>query len=220
MDHREANRLLTELVSGGMDPARRGKVERHVAGCAECRAWVDTFRLFETSPCAGGEASASRHPPSRDLADFALSAPGLEPAVRQRCARHVERCSECAQEEAMARAAVSGSREVPAAQVVPMPRRRSYFRTPLRLACAASVLLLFGALAASRLLSPTPVDYRLRGGALEGEQTIEARRSIVVDFTELRSGAALTLRSGEKVVFGDGFSVRSGASLEVVVEKR
>ena len=58
------------------------------------------------------------------------------------------------------------------------------------------------------------IDRRLTASTFTGTDTLEACRSITAeDGYEVQGD--LTLRAGERVVFGDGFSVRSGGKLTV-----
>jgi len=53
--------LLNEYVDGTIGPAERGDVDRHLAGCGECRALVDDLQAIR----AGAAALDPRDPPVR-----------------------------------------------------------------------------------------------------------------------------------------------------------
>jgi anti-sigma factor RsiW len=74
MSCHEIEPLLDEFVDGELDPERRRRVERHIAGCSECHRIVNELRVL-------GDA-ASKLP--RGIA------PGhdLFPGIRERIARH------------------------------------------------------------------------------------------------------------------------------------
>jgi anti-sigma factor RsiW len=40
--------LVTEYLDGAMDPARRARFERHLAGCHGCTAYLEQFRITLT----------------------------------------------------------------------------------------------------------------------------------------------------------------------------
>ena len=88
------------------------------------------------------------------------------------------------------------------------------------MALAAGLLLIVVTWVGVTLSSRMPEDVVLSGGVLDGERSISAARSILVSATRVSSGAQLALESGGVVVFGDEFSVDSGARLAVSTRAR
>ena len=202
MRHLEASNLLTHYLSGDLSSGRRQALERHLAECTECAGWVEVYSWL-------GEA-LSDHLSSLECASFALAPETLEATDRARCAEHVERCRECRDEVELVRAAVVEARMGPEPGRHPGSLRRAAW-----VALAASVILAFGAILSSRPASRSSADQVLAGATLHGEEKILAHRSILVEATEVAPGASLTLES-QVVAFGDGFSIKTGASLVVV----
>ncbi len=205
MHHLEASNLLTHYLSGDLRPGRRKNLEQHLAECAECAGWVMAYSLFD-------EALA-QHPSSIEIAGFALAPETLDPPSYERCTEHLARCRECRGEVKLVGKAIAGGRQEaePVREENPgrLPRRRAW------LALAASVVLALGAILISRTANRSPDEYLLADRILRDEETILADQSITVETTEVAPGAALTLES-EVVAFGDGFSVKTGATLVVV----
>ncbi len=202
MHHLEASNLLTHYLSGDLRPGRRKEVEEHLAQCSECAEWVATYSLFTEA--------LVEHPPSLELARFALAPETLDPPSRESCAEHLKRCRECRGQLELVRQAASETRPVRVPAPVRSPTRRRVW-----VALAASAVLVFGATFALRTTDRLPADYVLANSTLRGDQTILADRSILVEATDVAPGAALKLES-EVVAFGDGFSVKNGATLVVV----
>ncbi len=70
---------FSELLEGALDPARRAELERHLAGCADCRALLEGLRE-QIDACR----RAPRPEPSRDCVARAIDALQAELARRQR----------------------------------------------------------------------------------------------------------------------------------------
>jgi hypothetical protein len=214
MNHSQANDLLTGFISGVLDPSSRHEVEQHVADCEDCRSWVATYRFFSEA-LQDPVASPAEHLSSHELCAFILTPGSLDAVTRLRCEQHLEVCSRCRREQTLVREAVAAAREVRGSLAI-FAGGRGATKWPTRLAMAASLLLLIGALAVLSV-QRNPDEYTLRSGRLEGRQTYKATDSIVIEATEVSPGALLTLQAGEKVAFGEGFSVRSDATLKVFV---
>ena len=69
---------LSELLEGTLDPEQRVELERHLAGCADCRALLDGLRR-QIDACR----RAPRPEPSRDCVARAVEALQAE-LVRRR----------------------------------------------------------------------------------------------------------------------------------------
>ncbi len=205
MRHLEASNLLTHYVSGVLRPERREDLEEHLIQCSECAEWVATYSLFTEA--------LVEHPPSLELARFSLAPETLDPPSRERCAEHVERCRECRDQLGLVRQAASETKPVREPAPVRIPTRRRGW-----VALAACAILALGATLALTTMDRSPADQVLANSTLHGEQAILADRSILVEATELAPGAALKLES-EVVAFGDGFSVKNGATLVVVTSE-
>ncbi len=215
MKHLEASNLLTEFVSRSLSPERRLEVEAHVEECAECHAWVTTHLLLSGALAAETGESTASHPSAFELSSLALAAHTLSDDVREGCARHVANCAGCRQEMELVQAAATAAREV---DERPAARRR--FASSELLAWAAGLLLVVGAVAYFGIAAPPPPESHAENRQLQGEtiddsRLIEATESIFVGATEMRKGAVVSLQAGRAVTFGNGFSVGSGASLDV-----
>lgn len=212
MEHLQATQLLSEHDTGRLSPAEIQALDGHIARCQECRGWIATYGLL-------AEASSRQHLGSQDLCDFALEAPGLSRAARERCERHLEGCSECRREVSLVRSGVLESTEGVLVNPSFAGGGRKLASWPRGLAIAATLVLLIGGLVmASRLHIPVTDEYRLVGESVQEDRSIEASRSILVEATKVKTGSQLSMQS-EVVVFGDGFFVESGAALTVVTNE-
>jgi len=202
------------------------KIQRHLAECEECRAWVDTSELLSKALSARDDLSARSHLSCEELVSYALQPETLAVAARQRIGRHPAFCSQCRDEMQTIQMAVSEAREAADAEIMEpalnpgpsIPYLRNFVArigTPVRLAISASLLLLLSTGVWLGLPSRLPDERALMGQVIDGERTISARRSIVIGVTRVNTGARVVLESGEIVAFGDGFSVDEGASLTV-----
>lgn len=218
MDHREASCLLPEFVAEALDPVRRRDLGAHLAHCDECRDWVATFRLLEEE--LGGETatSSARHLSAYELSAFAVAPWALAGAARNRCARHTKICSRCRDELRLARTAVAEARAPAEPARIPAAAARRPLRAPRRLAWAAVFLLLTATPIVVHRFSRAPEEHQIRGKTIGGTETVAAQDLILVESTAVRAGASVTFRSGRMVVFGEGFSVDSDGSIQVLVE--
>lgn len=212
MRHATAVTLITDPGSGALAPDLQRQLDRHLVRCAECRAWLRTYRLLDEALTDEGKSGRSEHLSSQELAAFSLAPETLDEPSRERCERHLGDCGRCRYEAALAREAVAAAR---GSRIRGLTAQTASVR---RLAAAAGLLLAVGALV-YLALARTPKEQNVFGGRLEGIQTLAARRSIVIGTTEVDSGASVTLRSGELVALGNGFSVESGAHLRVEVDR-
>lgn len=223
MNHAEATSLLTDFVSGDLEPGLRAKIQRHVSECEECRTWVDASEFLVEALSTGKRLVERPHPSSEEIVDCALRPEALGAAAREEIAHHETRCSQCHNEIQTVRSAVAEAREAAEAMeraVIPEPvpfLRSSWARvgTPARLALAASVLFLLSAWVGERAISRVPSERVLTGEVFAGEQTVSARRSLVVGESKVSTGARVVFEGGEVVAFGNGFSVDAGGSLTV-----
>lgn len=209
MHHLKASNLLTRYLSGDLESGPRKEVEEHLAQCADCAGWAGTYSLF-------AEALA-QHPPSREIARYSLAPETLDPPSYERCKRHLKRCRGCRDEVELVREAAGEARQQG-------ERRRERHPARLRLrwgtaaALAASAVLALGTSLVFRTAGRSPVEVVVADSTLRGEERIFADQSILVETTELAPGAALTLES-QVVAFGDGFSIKTGATLVVVTRE-
>jgi len=212
MKHLEVSALLAEYVSGPR--SRYPALEAHLEGCQECRDWVDTYRLLGASLTENPvQPVHDEHPESGDLCDFALDTGGLGLVARERVERHLEDCGECLHEAELVRSAVVTTVDVGSPAFKLAGRIRKFATSPGGLALAAALVLMIGGLVmVDRLPTSIPDQYQLIGQSINGIQVVEANRSIFVEDAELEPGSQLKLNS-PVVAFGDGFSVRSGATL-------
>lgn len=232
--HFRSSQELTAYAEGSLAAAERRAVESHLADCEECRGWIAAYRLL-----AEGLADPAGHLSADDLSRFALAEETLDASQRERCVGHVEICASCAEEIQLVRGAASEARRVePAAgrdllpAIAPAARKVEPATVTL-LALAAGLLLVVGVslvgggaataprndqIADSDLGAPAFTSSTLSGSSLTDHRTVQNDDSILVEETRIEPGADLILRSGNSVVFGDGFQVAPGGTLSVVVE--
>lgn len=232
MNHREAQRQLSDLLAGEVGDARRAELEAHLEECADCRDWSETWEFLSRALEAGHEAE---HPSSEQLARLAVAAERLTAEESERLEAHLEECGDCRRELQLSRQAVTAARR--GATVVPFRLRPPSRATAWRLALAASLIL---ALALTFLVArpdgvgggpvTAAVDPEIGRPATEsapasaGEGVVEPAAvttespSVVTADYSIDSGA-VTLRAAEMVVLGEGFAIGTSASLGVEVTK-
>lgn len=216
MNHTEATQLLDDYLTGTLEGRELAGLEEHLGGCADCRGWVDDYRLF-----AASLAGQAEHATSDQLARRAVDPELLEPSERVWVSEHLVECGDCRRQVELTARAVAGARERPRWWAVhggasPLPKP-----VAARLALAASLLL---AVTLSFLLWPsagTPTgdvpaqqNLVLSEHDLQGSRLVEARGSVTAD-SVIEAGTEVVIRAGESVVLANGFSVSSGASLVV-----
>ncbi|MGQ0722788.1 MAG: zf-HC2 domain-containing protein [Candidatus Eiseniibacteriota bacterium] len=138
MDHQEASPLVSDWVRGELGGSRAALVERHVAGCRECRDAAEAVRAL-VAEAGRMRGAAVAHPPADTLARY-VTAPREEPfASLAGVAIHLQGCAPCREDVALMReASVPGWwRPIRAwfASAPPLPRA-------LQPAFAAAVVLL------------------------------------------------------------------------------
>ena len=216
MRHDDAIQLLDDYLSESLGPGECAELEEHLDGCADCRAWLDDYRLF-----AAALAGEAEHPTSDQLARRAVESELVEPSEQAWVGEHLEECGDCRRQLELTARAVAGARE--------RPRRWSVFggASPLpkpvavRLALAASLLLvvtlgfvLWPSAGPSTAGNGAQQDLVLSADDLQGSRVVEAPGSVTAE-SVIESGAEVVIRAGETVVLANGFSVSSGASLVV-----
>ncbi len=240
MRHSEAIRHLPDLLTGTLTGDRQTETAEHLAGCDSCQGWAETYRFFSDALLAD---DAAEHPSSEQLAHLAVDAELLTEPERERLASHLEGCDECRRELRLSREALAGARQGPAATRL-LPFRLVSRPAALRLALAASLILAVAVTfvvsrrdgagneiaAAPVAIAAAPpaaviariaaVDRALAGNRLTGIQVIEASGAITASSVAIESGGDITLRAGEMVVLGDGFSIGSTATLGVEITPR
>jgi hypothetical protein len=209
--HHPSEELLLEYAEGTLDPDQWEEVAEHLQHCDDCRSWPETYDLLVES--VGRESSRQSHLSSDQLCTFALTPEALERSARDQAARHQAECDSCAQEIEMVRASVGKRKESP--PLMPATAVKRSNRGQIGLALAAALIAVIGVAVMTRTPAAPPLDVALQGGLLEGEETVDAVRSIHLGNTEIASGAEVTLQS-ESVAFGNGFSIEDSASLIVV----
>ena len=209
--HKTLQESLPAFAAGTLRKEQRLEFDQHVSTCAECREWLETYRLLETSL-----TPTEAHPPADDLARFALQSEldgGLD--------AHLASCNDCRREIELSRSAVAFARDGTDLQSASGRQAWRSAITGQRFAIAATLLLAVVSIPflTLRLARETArVDYDLSGKSLGGNQTITAENSIMATRTVIVPGAEVTLRAGEVVALGEGFSVGSGASLIIEIQ--
>lgn len=195
---------LCEELSAGLGR----EIEEHATACPECRRELESFGMLSAAL-----AVESTHPTSEELCSLALGSRGLDLEARISCERHVAACAACRSELETARKSVAAARRSRWLQGLLDARPRGGWLAPIPLATAAAAA--FALVAGLAVLSPghttVPEELHLANDSIaQTSRTVSARRSIVVETTEVQAGTTLKLNS-PTVVFGDGFVVGSGA---------
>lgn len=211
MTHERIQESLPKLAAGTLEKGQRHELEEHVSACAECREWLETYRLLDATL-----TPTETHPQADNLARFALQADADDELDA-----HLASCGECRREIELSRRAVAFARD--GTDLQRASGLQAWWRpaiTGRRLALAAAVLLVTVAapFLTWRLARPAVHEnYDLSGTDIGGVTTIAANSSITAAQTEILSGAQVTLVAGNVVAFGEGFSVADGASLAIEI---
>ena len=208
MKHEETMQLLVDLEEGRLRGPEREEVIEHARSCDKCRDWSETFQLFSLALSPGSVSHAS----SELLARFASEPDRLSAPDAKALKMHLETCGSCRQ-------GVEATREA-----LRQARRRSGDRMDSmrfyagRLAIAAAAVL--GIALTFFMSSPgavQPVDRSLTDDSLSGVHLIEATSSITASAVAVERDGDVTLRAGDSVVLGDGFSIGENARFTVEV---
>jgi anti-sigma factor ChrR (cupin superfamily) len=234
MEHREATELLLDLVAGRLDGQAQDAAERHIAGCGDCRAWVETYNLLGATLAADAYIE---HPDSRLLALCAVRSDEEFEPDRANVRRHLEICPQCRRAIDLVRAAV---RDASPMSEPAKAAERSQDRVPAwMLAVAASLAVIaIGTVLVSGVrrgqprgtrmpeavatVSEEPLEARpdvppaeFSEPEIEGKRLIESEGGLVISRTHIKGGAEVTIRAGRSVAFGNGFQVGPQARLAV-----
>lgn len=220
MTHEEIRASLDEFAAGRTEGAAHEAIRRHLDGCAGCRGLVDTWTTF--AELLDDEAL---HPTAELLAAAAVGPIDPEAPEQAQLERHLEGCAPCRQQLALTRQAISGARQPRPLGSVHQPASRPVRRLSPRLAWAASLFIAAVVAGSLAFLQREPASFprepassqQVILGDLEGTRLIEAPGPLVANRVAIQPGAAITLRSGGSVAFGEGFSVGDDASLVVEV---
>lgn len=216
MGHSQAVLKLPDYVAGELDAAARDAVERHAAGCPECRSWLDAYRTLATA-LGGDGGGAEEHASSEEVALLAVDPAGLEEARRDALEAHLSSCGGCRGELELALAALgraAGTAAAPAAR----PRPEASWRLAVGLAAGLVLLVAVGSLfERAAAPQPPPAEFELAAESISGSRSFEAQRSIRASRVSIEDGSRVDLRAGEAVELGDGFSVGKGATLTVEI---
>ena len=211
MTHENLQASLPDFAAGALSEDRCLAVEEHVTACAECREWLETYRLLETAL-----TPVADHPAAEELANCALFS-----ELDVELDAHLATCASCSEEIEISRAAVAFARDEGDAEGTVGWSPRVSGR---QLALAAAILLaVIGTpLLTNRLSTPAAgtENYELSGKNVSGVTTIVADSSITAAEMEILSGAEVTLEAGEVVTFGEGFSVGADASLSIEIRTK
>lgn len=209
MNHREMIEKLPQLVAGRLSPEETSRLERHVAECSDCGEWLDTYHLLAGATGGSAAGAAGSHPSSSELALWAVEGEPGDAAT----ADHLAVCGSCRRELQLTRRALAAGRHRTGLRAA--AARVRGLGTGGRVALAASLLL---AVLAGVLLSPSrpgTAEYDLSGRNLAGRQVISVPGSLLAAAVEIESGSDVRLQAGDRIALGDGFVVRSGATLAV-----
>lgn len=105
MTHDEAVLVLADRRLGRLDAAASAEFDAHSAGCAECRALIETHDLLAAGrvPAAVPVSVSGEHSASEEIVEFALRSESLPDARLIEIAAHVRGCPRCAEEVRMIR---------------------------------------------------------------------------------------------------------------------
>jgi hypothetical protein len=103
--------MLVQFELGMLDAADREATGRHVRGCSACSERLTEIRAGIASAAADVQdvVEESAHVPPDLLAEFCAAPSGIGADVAAAVAAHVERCPQCADEVARARAATEAT---------------------------------------------------------------------------------------------------------------
>jgi hypothetical protein len=160
--------LIAERHAGALSAADALALERHLQGCARCRAWhTDVGGLVEGMQHAS-TAGTLAHPAPEDLAALSAGGGGLRPEERASIEHHLEVCADCRAEWNVASRWNPG--RLPVAAAAPRPARWAWFAAGAASAAAAAVLLAMvlprdrpPVLGARAALESTGAPVQLRG---------------------------------------------------------
>lgn len=212
MNHRTASGLLADYGQGRLDAEARADVARHLAACAACREWLETYTLLGAALGARREHS---HPEVEALAAWAL----CEDAPTE-ASEHLASCNECSGDLRLVARAIREARHDRQKEEAVARNLRTKSRAAAFAWLAAS--LAFAMLLLPLLFAPgTRVEHDrvITGGTLVGEETFVGQ-SIHASDVRIESGSSIVLEARDLVTFGEGFEVASGASLAVGRVKR
>lgn len=213
-NHEQIQSFLPDFVlSSGSSAELPAGISEHVDSCEECQGWLETYELAESVLSASSSRASFRthHVSSEVLADYALD--GSSAAVEE----HLEGCGSCRREFELALSSLESVALEGKATVLlgGHPKSRSFRLALIAATLAAAVGLSFWL--SGRPASMGPVDYRITEHEFTGRRVLAADSTITVTESTVVDGADVTLRAGNTVSFGDGFSIGNGASFSVEI---
>jgi hypothetical protein len=212
VNHHDATRLLSGYAEGALEPALARQMEQHLEDCDDCRDWLETYSFLNDG------LDCARSAPSELLAQYVVDEGRLEETQRDIVREHVAACGACKEELEAIRSALEAARHKQPAHTIKRALSMISAAQPRELAIAAALVLTVLAATTFTVFRGSPwmrseqqsqEQMTDAGAALEGDETI------VIASTRVYDGANLTIHSRNTVVFGEGFSVASGATLVV-----
>lgn len=212
MNHEDSVRLLLDYAEGGLEAEATVQMEKHLRDCDECHDWFETYEFLSQNLDCSHEVSAEL------LAKYAVEEDQLGETEHDIVKTHVEHCRNCREELEIIQSSLEGARQGaiwPAAfaRIRRMPLVASH-----KLAAAAVIIIsVFAAGSATLILGTSwlQIDQQVQHRTISGERVIEGDAVVFIESTEVQALASLSVFAQDTVVFGDGFSVGSGASLIV-----
>lgn len=94
-DHNEIIDRIPEYAAGALSAAERSEVEVHLAGCADCRQWLEECRTVFADLIEVERLETSSHPSAERLALYAADASRLPASEREQLGIHLDFCAPC-----------------------------------------------------------------------------------------------------------------------------
>lgn len=220
MNHKQAHEQLGDFSKGRLPEDLEKDIAAHVSSCSACLEWVEIYstvaRVLEDSQ----QPDAGSHPASELVTEFALREEVMDRPDYEPVTRHLESCMTCRREAELVRESVAAARGPAWPSWVNLAARLPIevpFR-PLAVAAALVLAIAIGFLALGRKEPSAGGEtalFRIAARSFTGAETVAVEQAILAEDVSLDSGSDVVLRSADAVAFGEGFSVRSGATLTV-----
>jgi hypothetical protein len=186
----------------------------HLDLCKECTDWAETYRWFSAALI---KSAGAKHPTSDQLARYSVDFDRLVEPEQRLIEEHLDECRRCAREVGLTKSAVSGSSHAHRLLGF-VPLRADAWSPIVRDVVAASLVFTMLSIFFIYQARRPESDVRwISETRLSGSHVIEAGVSLDVGATTIESGSDITLRAGETVALGNGFSIGKDAHFTVEI---